>query len=158
MTAYLTDGGAQQLWADSYYYVSQSRLYATFDLKRLNLGTFDLVVGNDAGAHADVRNALEVVSSAASDCTLTVAVAEYVFLNHQYPITFSWLNESLNDIQAPLITLHSELEFQTDGTVLFSPNPAGPHHRTHACVHPGRISPACIHPYSLHSLLFVLVP
>ena len=131
VTAYLTDGGAQQLWADSYYYVSQSRLYATFDLKRLNLGTFDLVVGNDAGAHADVRNALEVVSSAASDCTLTVAVAEYVFLNHQYPITFSWLNESLNDIQAPLITLHSELEFQTDGTVLFSPNPAGPHHRTH---------------------------
>ena len=57
-------------------------------------------------------------------------MAEYVFLNRQYPITFSWLNESLNDIQAPLITLHSELEFQTDGTVLFSPNPAGPHHRT----------------------------
>ena len=51
VTAYLMNG-SQQLWADDYYFVSQSRLYATFDLTHLALGTYDLVLGNGVGGQA----------------------------------------------------------------------------------------------------------
>ncbi len=109
LTARLVDAegishAARQIW-----YTSEVKAYATFDLRSLRQGQYDVVVENGVGGAVTVDQGLQVVSiSPAPSVSVSIDAPATVRRNTTYSFTVRWGNDSLNDAPAPLLAIGSE--------------------------------------------------
>lgn len=106
VTATLSDGSGFELPAVQHYYDSGTQIYATFDLRQVAPGTYDVIVQNSQGGSIVVPDALQVVAATAvPEIVPWVEVPRSVRRNVPYQFTVSWANDTLNDVPAPLLTV-----------------------------------------------------
>lgn len=99
----------QAFEAKSYYHVSETVMYVTFDLAGLPHGTYDVVVSNGE-AETRIPNGLEVIAGVTeTGLHLNGVVPAALARNRWFNFTIEWKNTSLNDIPSPLLTLGTSL-------------------------------------------------
>lgn len=119
ITARLVDGQGFELAAKSHHLDDPTRLYATFDLRGVAPGTYDVVFTNAAEVEVTVPRSLTVIASPAADASAViprVIVPSAVRLGAAYSFTVEWENTSQNDAYAPLLTVGNSVPFGLSST------------------------------------------
>ena len=120
ITAKLTDGAGTSLAPVSYYRGTAEKLYATFDLRGVTPGAYNIVLENSAGQVMTFPNAMDVVSNTIADSfspNITVPPAfrrafSTPFVH--FPAGISWVNNELNDIPTPIVIFSSNEPFTSN--------------------------------------------
>ena len=102
-----------------YYRPNSQTLYATFDLRTVSPGEYDVKITNDAGQTITQLDSFDVVSVPVNSVTEFVphisAPPAFRRVFHEprlfFPVTISWQNDSLNDIFSPEILFASNEPF-----------------------------------------------
>jgi len=95
--------------AQAIYVESAARAYATFDLRGVALGEYDLVARATNGAVATIASAVDVVESLmGGQLTMGVNVPDFTLTGAQGIFFITYSNTGNNDIVAPLLTVRSE--------------------------------------------------
>lgn len=115
----LPDGGV--LDSSYQWYDSATKMYATFDLRGLPVGLYDIVVQNNLEESVRIEDALEVVLGGGGDLVLDITAPSAVRNptndgNTLVPILVSWSNSGLNDLVLPEVTLFSSETLLLPGT------------------------------------------
>ncbi|MBE9216279.1 carboxypeptidase regulatory-like domain-containing protein, partial [Plectonema cf. radiosum LEGE 06105] len=135
VTAKLLNEDGSTLAASSYYYVNQSKLFATFDLTKANPGAYDVLVENAQGKSATVSDGLEVVEGGGGNLQLYTDIPNSVARDRKFNFTVNWINNGINDINVPLLSLNISRDLDSidtreiEETVLFSSTPNGSFNR-----------------------------
>ncbi|MEZ6190658.1 MAG: CARDB domain-containing protein [Phycisphaerales bacterium] len=86
------------------YPVNEARAYATFDLRGLTPGFYDVLITKEDGSTDTLVGAVEVVAGGGGTNTPRLIGPSAVSLaTRQFPITAVWGNDGLNDALAPLL-------------------------------------------------------
>ena len=110
VTATLVDSAGRESNATRYTRVSDTRLYATFDLRALATGTYSVRLTKEStSATVIVPNSLEVVFATTNLQPISLTRPD-TFNRRRgdrvpatIPVTVAWRNNTLNDIAVPLI-------------------------------------------------------
>lgn len=111
VTARLIGAGEFGRTATSHWYESETELYATFDLRGVAPGTYDVVFTNDQGAEVTMPQSLTVIVAAPREIVPTVIAPSAVRRGREFNFTVEWRNDSLNDALAPLLTVGNTVPF-----------------------------------------------
>lgn len=112
VTAELSDGDGFQLAPESYHYVDETRLFATFNLQDVSAGQYDVRVSNTDGGTTTITNGLTVVDGGGGtnrpSLQLPSATRRPVF-DPAFPFHYfsTWGNSGINDVAAPLLFFSS---------------------------------------------------
>lgn len=129
VNASLIDDEGDRISATSYWYVDETKLYATFDLRDAAVGVYDVSIDNADGANDTVADALEIVDVAeASNASYLFNTPSAVRRpNHDPPFRYNffvrWANDGINDAFVPLLVVESSAPVGT--TYDFLPNVIG---------------------------------
>ena len=89
---------ASQIWHDT-----STQTYATFDLRGLDPGFYDVEVATDSAGSVLVDAGLEVVDGGGGLAEVQVEAPSRVGVGSQYAINYSWSNDGINDAPAPFV-------------------------------------------------------
>jgi hypothetical protein len=112
ITARLTNNAGVDLPAKAHWYASQTEMYATFDLRGVAPGTYDVVFTDSQSAVVTVPASLTVVAaSSPSPVVPRVISPSGIRRGREFSFTVEWANDSLNDAIAPLLTVGLTVPF-----------------------------------------------
>lgn len=115
VTAALVGPGGAGVAAIRHQYDTSTRLYATFDLRGAPPGRYDVVVTRGDGEARTVAAGLEVVAVAGPAAPRpSVEAPERVRRNAAYSFTARVVNDTLNDLPAPLLQVGNSTPFSAD--------------------------------------------
>ena len=110
VSASLVDTLGRSVEAVSYYRVSDTRLYVTFDLRSVAIGTYSVRLNKGStGESLSIANSLQVVFATSSSSPITLTRPDTFNRRRNdrppaiIPVTLSWRNNTLNDLSVPLI-------------------------------------------------------
>lgn len=108
----LKSGLGFDLPATRYSRDSDNTLFATFDLRGVTPGQYDVVFTNGNGGVVGVPHSLTVVAASEPAAVVpNVIVPQSVRRNREFGFTVEWVNKSLNDVIVPLLTIGSTSPF-----------------------------------------------
>lgn len=108
VTATLITGSGQERAATAIYPVHEARVYATFDLRGLAPGAYDIRIDKADGSSDVLPDALEVVAGGGGTNTPRLIGPTGVGIATQlFPVTAGWGNDGLNDALAPLLYIEA---------------------------------------------------
>lgn len=111
VTARLTKASGFQLAAKEYV-SSDSELYATFDLRGVAPGTYNVVFTNKNGLTVTVANSLTIIAATEPAAIVPRIIApSAIRRGREFSFTVEWTNTSLNDVIVPLLTVGSTVPF-----------------------------------------------
>ncbi|MEM1331565.1 MAG: CARDB domain-containing protein [Planctomycetota bacterium] len=99
--------GGETIEAQRYYYVSEGRFYATFDLRDVDPAMMALEIESSRGEVDRLDDALEVVAGGGADLRAQISAAEFYRIASDAEFFIEWSNEGLNDAFAPLVQVRS---------------------------------------------------
>jgi GEVED domain/CARDB/Dockerin type I domain/Bacterial pre-peptidase C-terminal domain len=110
VSASLVDTLGRSFQAVSYYRVSDTRLYVTFDLRSVATGSYSVrLTKGSTGESLSIADSLQVVFATSSISPITLSRPDTFNRRRNdrppaiIPVTLSWRNDTLNDISVPLI-------------------------------------------------------
>jgi subtilase family serine protease/methionine-rich copper-binding protein CopC len=90
--------------ATAMYPVNEARAYATFDLRGLTPGFYDVLITKEDGSTDTLTDAVEVVTGGGGTSTpRLIGPSAVTIATRQFPVTAVWGNDGLNDSLAPLL-------------------------------------------------------
>lgn len=89
---------AVQIWHDT-----STQSYATFDLRGLAPGLYDVEVTTASAGSIVVDDGLEVVAGGGGLAEVQIDAPSRVGIGAQYAVEFAWANDGLNDAPAPFV-------------------------------------------------------
>ncbi|MCC9601047.1 carboxypeptidase regulatory-like domain-containing protein [Stieleria sp. JC731] len=89
---------AQQIWHDT-----SIQSYATFDLRGLAPGFYDVEVATESAGSILVEDSLEVVAGGGGLAEVQIDAPSRVGIGARYAVEFAWANDGLNDAPAPFV-------------------------------------------------------
>ncbi|MFU7561278.1 carboxypeptidase regulatory-like domain-containing protein [Roseiconus sp. JC912] len=115
----LSQNGTTIAHAMNYYRPGPEQLFATFDLRQMIPGDYDVVLTNISARSETIANGFQVVAGGGytNQPTLTYPPAFRRVFHKPYvhfPMIVSWVNEGLNDAPIPLIHVASNEPFHRD--------------------------------------------
>ncbi|WP_162052193.1 CARDB domain-containing protein [Gloeothece verrucosa] len=111
VVARLVDEVQGEREAVNIFYEDSTELYATFDLKGLAPGFYDVIFENSEGTEIIVNDGLEVVAGGGSQIIPQVDAPDSVARNRTYPFTVTWGNTGLNDGVIPVLLVENTVPF-----------------------------------------------
>jgi len=142
------DRPAIQMW-----HVSELKTYATFDLRSVTSGTYNITIENSSGSSVTVVEGLQVVDAQPGLLSPHIMAPRTVGRNRDYSFNVLWANDSLNDFDAPLLVVgnsvpfgitYGEYEFGTRHTLYGATTGDGPP----GVLRPGQSGHLTLHSYS----------
>ncbi|MDZ4848231.1 MAG: CARDB domain-containing protein [Pirellulaceae bacterium] len=122
--ASLVDANGLQIFPKSYHRVSETELFATYDLIGIEAGVFDVQIEKTStGERVILPDAFKVVLSNLDVRQPTVSVPASFVRQVQYgvvPTSISWQNNTLNDILSPVVYFRSSEKISIDYTSALS--------------------------------------
>ena len=109
VTASLADSEGMNLPAQSYYYDSSIRLFATFDLRELEAGTYSVMISSEDGATIAVEDSLQIVDTADTPVIPNITAPSTVRRNRGYAFSVGIANDGLNDVVAPVLRVSNSV-------------------------------------------------
>ncbi len=110
VTAELLNSQGQATPAVRYYHTSDTRMYATFDLRSLGRGTYSVRVNKGSTTESlTIANSLQVVFATSSQDPLSLTRPDTFNRRRDdrppaiIPVSLGWRNTTLNDVPVPLI-------------------------------------------------------
>ncbi|MEM9825059.1 MAG: CARDB domain-containing protein [Planctomycetota bacterium] len=113
VTARLVDLLGNSLAAERMSFESQLLAYATFDLRGLTPGQYDVIFENADGSNVTVSGGLEVVPGGGGTNTPTINAPSAVRRGNAYSFVVGWGNDGINDAEPPLLVVGSDVAFGT---------------------------------------------
>jgi methionine-rich copper-binding protein CopC len=108
VTATVLVPGGDDRDAIATYPVNTIRFYATFDLKGLAPGQYDIRVTKADGSSVVVPNSLQVVNGGAGSSKPVLYSPGFIGFGILFRINYAWGNDGYNDIPAPLFKVGAD--------------------------------------------------
>ena len=102
VTVRAVDGAVRA--ASTVTYVNSTEVYATFDLRGLAVGAYDVSIGDGTNS-AKLAQAFQVSNGPAGNVSVNIVLPEYLRSGQNDVVTVTYANTGQTDITAPLIDL-----------------------------------------------------
>jgi hypothetical protein len=111
VTAHLTNEIGVRHSAISIFYQDETKVFATFDLKGLTPGEYDVLVENNDRESAIVSDGLTVVQGGGAQIVSRIDSPAAVVRNRNFSFTANWGNQGINDALVPLFLVENTVPF-----------------------------------------------
>lgn len=107
----LVSVGGTVIPAKALFLASFEEIYATFDLRGVAPGAYDVRFNNAFGQQQTVVHGLDILATQGAEITPHVIAPSRIRRGREFTFSVEWVNGSLNDMPIPLMTVGSTVPF-----------------------------------------------